>query len=85
MNSQKQKGGGAKKHGRNKKQCEAYKIMASRLVNKIKRLKRHIRRNQKMVDRKNRNGLTIIDKEHPGGRPLRYDKRAQSALKRLAA
>ena len=71
---QKQKGGGAKKHGRNRKRCEAYKLMASRLANKIKRLKRHVLRNQKMVDRKLKRGLEV-----------KYDKQARSALKRLTA
>lgn len=40
--SQKIKGGGARKYGRNKIDCKIYKDSRRREVNKLRRLKKHI-------------------------------------------
>lgn len=39
----KQKGGGSKKIGRNKKWCEVYKTSGRRIKNKRKKLARHLK------------------------------------------
>ena len=39
-----QKGNKNRKYGRNRKWCEMYRLLGRRLSNKIKKLKRHIKR-----------------------------------------
>ncbi len=42
MSAQKQ-GKGSRKHGRNKKKCEVYRLYGIRTVNKRKKLRRHLK------------------------------------------
>ena len=79
------KSGGAGKHGRNREssQNKAYKIEGRREKNKIKKIKRHIRRNQKMVERKTRKGRFL---PFPASMVNQHiDKQAVNALKRQTA
>ena len=61
-----------RKIGRNKLECERYKLNGTRMKNKILKLRRHIKRNAYDVARKARRG-----------RIIGIDKRAISALKRM--
>ena len=38
------KSGGSKKIGRNKKWCETYQMRGTREINKLKKIRRHLRR-----------------------------------------
>ena len=44
MAKKNEKGGGARKYGRNKRWCEAYRLRGTREINKAARLRRHLAR-----------------------------------------
>ena len=44
LSSEKGKGGGARKYGRAKKWCEMYRKLGMRRKNKIKKIRRHIKK-----------------------------------------